>query len=329
MAESDPLILEEYEIVLSDVFDGHTHSLSPKVPNIVRAWHISIRGRVSAPGQSVRLVAHTITFEEEGLIDTSGLDASKAYRPGFAPNPEVVEGQQGSEGDEGGDGQDAGRIEIFAVRVEGIIRVLAVGGAGGRGQDGARGGPGANHSRLKPAYMRVAPTPEEFTGFYRHGGGGSRWRDSTFEPLPANLPAVLAPGISGGRGGAGGPGGKPGLSGNGGTLDLQTFPPEPPPAQMKADLSGGTAALPSNGGSGGQGGEGSAGPPYIKVVFRIVDGSGGQQRTFAKVFDRGNRDYPDLGNDGQTIEVQVAQGPKGSKGVEGERRHSGFRGNIR
>lgn len=330
MPETQALILEEYEIVLSDVLDRHTHSLSPEFPNVVRAWHIIVRGRVSAHGQSVSLVAHTVTFEEGALIDTSGANG-KNHSPGFAPTPQIAVGQLGSKGDDGGDGQDGGRIEIFAAHVDGFIRVRASGGAGGRGQDGGEGGPGASYSRSKPAYVRVAPSPEEYQGFYRHGGGGGPWRDSTFEPLPANLPAILAPGISGGRGGSGGPGGKPGLAGNGATLDVRTFPPQPPPTQIEADLSGGSAAPPSSGGSGGEGGEGSAGPPYIKVVRRGVDGNLGQERTFAKVFKQGNQDYPDLGNPAamegtMNVAVQIAQGPKGSKGARGDKGTDGTPG---
>jgi len=140
------MVIEKDTVVLSDAGGVDTYKLLSSEPNVVRAWRILIRGTVTASSQKVTLIANEITFEKEGVLDTSGNTGSPSWEHGVKPTRQVATDALGTTGSDGGDGGNAGDIQILALSIVGIVTVNAVGGSGGRGQDGGEGGPGRDYN---------------------------------------------------------------------------------------------------------------------------------------------------------------------------------------
>jgi hypothetical protein len=225
--------IEDDVVILGDslIAGGHAYRLSATSPTIIRAFSVDIRDVAHSYGRDVIVLANQIAFStSSATIDTTGYSAPNQWLPGNKPLISGTLGTDGITGLDGPPGFSAGNVVLYAQKITGTLRVIAMGGKGGRGQDGGDGSPGAPYN----GPINYAPNLPDCHG-------------SEACPVPAGPP--------GGRGGRGGTPGKPGTSGRGGNLDVWV-PKDHPSIPVLLNLSGGPPADPANPGNPGQGGRG-------------------------------------------------------------------------
>jgi hypothetical protein len=195
---------------------------------IVFADEIQINGIASMPGKNIFLHARKVSSIAGGLIDTSG-DSGKTWAPGYtAPNGSNG-GADGYAGSNGGDGQDAGQIQIFAASFDGVLKIRANGGDGGRGQDGGNGQRGGNGANGTSGYPGTPGAPGQDGGNGGAGGkggnGGAAGKISIGIILTTGTIDLEGLGGKGGVPGASGIGALGGVGGNGGDNYQDNNPP--------------------------------------------------------------------------------------------------------
>lgn len=225
---------------------------------------VSIRGRIRAPGRSVRILARTLTLVP--LVGPSGRQGAeinvdgKAGAPadnrlaapdqakkgddgvclGISPRIEPVEVRDGTRGGTGVDGlpgasgkpgTGAGEIVVMceSFSADQPLTLSAKGGKGGDGQDGQNGGRGGDGGNGADGEEGVGWGS---LGFKMRSGGGD--------------------GADGGKGGAGGPAGD---GGDGGRVVFRAVNPNGYPADKIACFADrGRRGKPGEGGKPGDGG---------------------------------------------------------------------------
>ncbi len=193
-------------------------------------------GQVSTGGHDLLLMARLVTFQNAGVINTSGLDGTPSFPAEQRPEASATPGASGPDGADGGPGQNAGYLHLVAGRVSGAVNVLARGGAGGRGADGGHGRDGAPGVHAVNKTESRAPWPGEANGgaggnagaagLPGHMGIGGKGGEVKFLTVEALDRASVTIAVDGGAaGGAAEPGhaGTPGIGGNGATFRQVLF----------------------------------------------------------------------------------------------------------
>jgi hypothetical protein len=220
---------------------------------------VIVRGRLHAPGRTVKIVCRRLVFqrptdEASSGIDVSGIagdgqtskivskgDGASGTEKNMAGNP----APHGDDGGRGGDGHKGGQIEICCETLHRGPRLIldargGEGGTGGNGQPGGNGGDGFNTTELAQHKVRFDATA----------------------------------GV-GGQGGCGGHGGDGGAGGEGGTIVLKFRRIEDPDSTMILSVAGGKGG---NGGSPGRPGKGGSGSSLMrehKPLHGPASGGGG------------------------------------------------------
>ena len=233
---------------------------------IVYGDNITINSALSLPGQTLTIIARTVTLGDGASIDLSGLDATNPWQnkatngnPGASSSaPDATDGSKGATGAAGANG---GQLVIVAETISGTMQFTSNGGAGAPGQGGGDGGTGLNGA--DGAAYEVDPNNIGNDPEHRH-----MWQILLHDGLP---------GATGGRAGAGGAGGKGGAGGNGGAVNVG-YDVGPPPnitctCEAGAGGAGGAGGQPGQGGKGGELGDlytdhGGAMPPMINTGIR-------------------------------------------------------------
>lgn len=257
-----------------DVVQAVEFTLSPTTYGsganmIVVADTVFVEGVVRAPSRDLTIAARKVVFRDGAQIDTSGeagVDRSDTAPQGVTP------GDKGGDGQKGASGAPGGNVSIFASQVQGVMNIVANGGAGAQGQQGGAGAQGATGLQGSPASSKNDAGKGAPGGRGGTAGSGGQGGDGgvagkifcILSASPQTDPQFSALGGRGGDPGVPGRVGAPGLGGNPGQPCYKQRVPKSPenPAPRWEEYCGPQAS---------QGDSGPAGNPAPQVNGRGID----------------------------------------------------------